>query len=84
MRPLVRLWRDKGLKVIIYQDDAIVSVRGVQEAIAVSAQVKFDSGFIVNMEKSCWVPSQVIGWLDFQIDLAKGTFSVPLEKTQAL
>jgi len=87
MRPLVRLWQGKGLKAIIYLDDGIVSVRGEQEAIAASAQVQLDlenAGFVVNVEKSSWVPSQVIEWLGFQIDLAKGTFSVPLEKIQAL
>jgi len=73
MRPLVRLWWGKGLKAIIHLNNGIVNVRGELEAIAASALVKLDlknAGFIVNVEKSSWVPSQVIEWLGFQIEFA--------------
>ena len=40
-------------------------------------------GFVINIEKSSWVPSQIIDWLGFRIDLVKGMFSVPPEKLDA-
>jgi len=42
MRPLIRLWRGKGLKAIIYLDDGIVGVIGEQKAIDANAKVKHD------------------------------------------
>ena len=68
MRPLVRSWWGKGLKAILYLDDGIVSVKGEQQAINASAQVKIDlenAGFIINAEKSTWAPSQAVEWLGF-------------------
>ena len=87
MRPLIKLWRGKGLKAIIYLDDGIVSVKGERQAREASVLVKRDlerAGFVINIEKSCWVPSHIIDWLGFRIDLAKGVFSVPPEKLDAL
>ena len=60
MRPLVKLWRGKGLKAIIYLDDGIVSVKGEHQAVEASSQVKLDlenAGFVINAEKSSWAPS---------------------------
>ena len=87
MRPLIKLCRGKGLKTIIYLDDGIVSVKGKHQSREASAQIRDDlekAGFIVNTEKSSWVPSQIIDWLDFRIDLAEGMFSVPPENLEAL
>jgi len=87
MRPLIWLWRGRGLKAIIYLDDGIVSVKEEHQAIEASTQVKLDlenAGFVINIEKSIWVPSQTIEWLGFHIDLAKGRFLVPSEKIGAL
>jgi len=87
MRPLIRLWRGRGLKAIIYLDDGIVSVKGEQQAIEASAGVRSDlekAGFVVNLEKSMWVPSHAMEWLDFQINLDSGTFSVAPVKIEAL
>ena len=87
MRPLVKLWWGKGLKAIVYLDDGIVSVKGEQQAVEASAQVKLDlenAGFVINTEKSSWAPTQAIEWLGFRIDLVKGMFSVPAEKLEAL
>ena len=63
MRPLIRLWRGRGLKAIIYLDDGIVSVKGEQQAIQASVGVRCDlekAGFVVNVEKSLWVPSHAM------------------------
>ena len=68
MRPLIRYWRGRGLKAIIYLDDGIAAVRGRQKALVESTRVKEDiekAGFIINVEKSVWNPSQTMEWLGF-------------------
>ena len=54
LRPLIRLWRGRGLKAIIYLDDGTVAVRGNDRAINESVIVKSDlenAGFVINVEK---------------------------------
>ena len=87
MRPLVRFWQGKGLKVILYLDDGIVSVKGEEQGMSGSNQVKTaleNASFIINAEKSIWAPSQAIEWLGFHIDLNRGVFAVPPEKIESL
>ena len=40
LRPLIRLWRGRGLKAIICLDDGIVAVQGKDRALRESALVK--------------------------------------------
>ena len=87
LRPLIRLWRGRGLKAIIYLDNGIVAVRGKERAVRESASVKRDlesAGFVVNVEKSQWDPSHSTEWLGFLIDLSKSEFSVPGDKINRL
>ena len=87
MRPLVKYWRGRGLKAIVYLDDGIVAVKGEMEAKIESRKVKEDlekAGFIVNVEKCIWEPSQSMEWLGFCIDLVVGEFSVPISKINTL
>jgi len=88
MRPLVRYWRGRGLKAIVYLDDGIVAVKGKDEATIESKKVRQDlelAGFIVNIEKCVWDrPSCKIEWLGFNMDLALGEFSVPDQKIATL
>ena len=87
MRPLVRHWRGRGLKAIVYLDDGIVAINGERRAQEESILVRRElenAGFIINLEKSVWVPSQSMEWLGFNIDLCKGEFSVPSNKLYSL
>ena len=87
MRPLVRYWRGRGLKAIVYLDDGIIAVKGEQRALEESNLVRHElecAGFVINQEKSHWTPTKSIEWLGFNIDLAKGEFSVPTNKLDAL
>ena len=86
-RPLIRYWRSRGLKAIVYLDDGIFAVRGENEAKIESIRVQQDlekAGFVVNIEKCMWEPSQRVEWLGFYIDLALGEFSVPTQKILTL
>ena len=87
MRPLIRYWRGRRLKAIVYLDDGIVAVKGKEEALVESARVKQDienAGFVINGEKSIWEPSRAMEWLGFLIDLSVGEFFVPTHKIEAL
>jgi len=64
MRPLVRYWRGRGLRVIVYLDDGIVAVKGKDESIRESKVVQSDLmkvGLIANNEKSQCIPSKNAG-----------------------
>ena len=87
LRPLIKHWREKGLKAIIYLDDGIVAVKGKEKALEESKHVKQDlesAGFVINIEKSIWDPCNQLEWLGFQIDLSGGEFKVPQYKLDRL
>ena len=55
LRPIIRHWRGRGLKAIIYLDDGIVVVKGKDMALEECKHVKQDlesAGFVMNIEKS--------------------------------
>ena len=75
LRPMIRHWRGRGLKAIVYLDDGIVAVKGKDMALEEGKHVKQDlesAGFVINTEKSVWDPCNHLEWLGFQIDLNKG------------
>ena len=87
LRPLVRYLRNQGLRVVVYLDDGIAAGTSAKQALKVSRQIQEDlcsAGFITNIEKSKWVPSQQCAWLGFEIDIAAGRVSVPQQKIEAL
>ena len=53
MRQLVRLWRARGLKAIVYLYDSIVAVKGKHEAVEDSKQVKTDK-YLHSLIRTCW------------------------------
>ena len=60
-RSLVKYWRQQGIRVVVYLDDGLVAVEGVQNATKVSTVVQQDlikAGWVENVTKSEWVPSQ--------------------------
>ena len=87
MRPLVKHWRGRGLRTIVYIDDGIVAVKGMDRAIAESEQVQKDLlhvGWVVNVKKSQWMPVKSITWLGFELDLEQGQLIVPKHKLVTL
>ena len=52
MRPLVKYWRQQGLRIVLYLDYGIAAVQGEQAALAASKIVQADlekAGLIVNI-----------------------------------
>eukprot|EP00731_Ephydatia_muelleri_P033190 Em0026g10a len=87
MRVLVRRWRSKGLKAIMYLDDGICAVKGKAEAERASAWVRDTldcAGLVVHGGKSVWLPALSATWLGFDVDLERGCVSVPEAKLATL
>ena len=87
VRPLVKYWRAKGLRAIVYLDDGLCAVSGESNALAASQLVSStleQAGFVINTAKSNWTPTQRLQWLGFVIDLSKGHIEVPADKVAAL
>jgi len=83
LRPLVGFWRGQGLRVVLYLDDGIVAVKGVDKANETSKKVQVDlasAGLIVNEQKSQWEPEQRLIWLGFEINLHEGQLFIPETK----
>ena len=87
MRPLVRLWRSKGLKAVVYLDDGICALQNEIEARTASNWVKdtlMKAGWVYNETKSVWAPTRRLQWLGFDLDLGQGCISVPAKKVESL
>ena len=87
MRPLVRLWRSKGIKCVVYLDDGIIITAGFEKACLHSSLVRESlesAGFVVNAAKSHWEPQRGGQWLGFNINLESGSISVPAHKIDSL
>lgn len=61
-----------GLKTVSYLDEGVFAVygeKGAKEASGCVQDILVKSGMLVNEEKSVWMPSPVVVWLGFTIDL---------------
>ena len=86
VRPLVKYWRGKGLRIIVYLDDGLCAVKGVENAHRASALVQatlVKSGFVANVAKSIWTPTQRLQWLGFILDLERGCIEIPPDRITA-
>ena len=87
LRPLVRYWRAKGLRIVIYLDDGLCAVADYTPAVEAGllfCSTLDQAGFVAHPTKSKWEPTQRLVWLGFVIDLALGQIEVPQEKITSL
>lgn len=80
IRPLVKKWRGEGKSIVVFLDDGLGFASTFSEAVRVSAEIKADliaSGFVPNVQKSVWYPTQQMEWLGYDIDLVSGHLSIP-------
>ena len=71
MRPLVAYWRSQGIRICCYLDDGLGASQPSSLAVEHSTKVRntlLASGFVINEEKSIWVPTQTISWLGLDYD----------------
>ena len=87
MRPLVKHWRSQALRIVVYLDDGL-GVGGTKDTcLRRSLLVHSDlisSGFVPNKDKCMWIPSQLLRWLGFHWDFARGLLSIPEDKISVL
>ena len=84
---LVKHWKSQGLRIIVYLDDGICAAQGKLNAERDSLSIQNNLckvGFVTNLTKCKWLPSQQCTWLGFDIDLHQGVVSIPQEKLSAL
>ena len=87
VRPLVRYWRESGLRIIVYLDDGLCAMGGESNALEASTLVQStlsQAGFVANVKKSIWKPTQHLQWLGFVIDLSQGLIEVPRDRLTAV
>ena len=87
LKTLLKKWRSQGFKAVLYLDDGII-ISDSQEAafeniITVRKDLK-DAGFIVNEQKSQWLPSKSLIWLGFVLDSERNVISIPQHKVIAI
>ena len=87
VRPLVKHWRKKGIKVVVYLDDGFGLADNKNTCKMHSDLVKSDliaSGFIPNRDKCHWTPTQKLEWLGFIWNLDICKLNIPDRKKNDL
>ncbi|XP_011405606.1 PREDICTED: uncharacterized protein LOC100639089 [Amphimedon queenslandica] len=88
LRPVVKHIRALGIRLVLYLDDGLVSVKASEtHSISVSRLVEeiiTKAGLVINREKSKFTPSKQAAWLGFDIDLALGEIRVSRDKLHTL
>ena len=87
MRPLVKHWCSQALHIVVYLDDGL-GVCGtkdtcLQQSLLVHSDL-ISSRFVPNKDKCMWIPVQLIRWLGFHWDFARGLLSIPEDKISVL
>ena len=80
LRPLVRHWRIQGIQIAVFLDDGAGTNKNFDVCLSQAKQVQSDlisSGFIINEEKSTWVPCHSLVWLGLYWNLAEGNLEIP-------
>lgn len=79
-RPLVKKWRREDKTVLMYLDDGFGCHSKYDDACKISKEVRYDlvcSGFVPKVEKSMWIPCQVIEYLGVVLDCNMGKIYIP-------
>ena len=86
--PVVKYIRARGIRLVLYLDDGIVSVKASKSQATATSKLVEDTlvkaRLVINREKSKFMPSKHASWLGFDIDLDQGIIKVPQEKLKAL
>ena len=87
MRPLVKYWRSKAIRIVVYFDDGISAATNLSKCQRDSLLVRsdlFKSGFVANKDKCQWFPLQVICWLGIFWDFKSTCVFIPPEKISGI
>ncbi|XP_052270084.1 uncharacterized protein LOC127871322 [Dreissena polymorpha] len=85
LRPLIKYWRLNGLRVVIFLDDGWC-VNATYEKTLNDGKFILETlqraGFVLNMEKSIFIPVQCLEWVGFVWDLKCGVIRIPERRIQ--
>ena len=80
MKPVVSLLRRTGIRLIIYLDDILLmnaSETGLRQDIHTAQYLLENLGFVINLEKSCFQPTQQLEFLGFLVNTRDMTLLLP-------
>ena len=80
LRPMVKLWRENGLKIVLYLDDGLLMAPSYDTCNLASTFVRdslSQAGFHINFEKSVFIPTQDIEWLGLRWNSKLFELSIP-------
>ena len=84
---LVKRWRSKGLRCIVYIDDGIFALKSQEQCVEDTKIIVDDlalAGFILSVPKSKLTPQQIGQCLGFILDPLNGRYYVPKKKISKL
>ena len=87
LRPMVRFWREHGIRIVLYLDDGWCINDAFELARSDAAFVYkslADAGFLVNREKSIFTPTQSLTWLGLIWDCDAYSLSIPEQRISDL
>ena len=87
MKPVVALLRQTGIRLIIYLDDLLFmnsSKVGLQQDMTTARYLLENLGFVINLEKSCFQPTQQLEFLGFVVNTLGMTLLLPDCKVEAI
>jgi len=82
MRPLVKHWFSQAIRIVVYLDDGLGVCGSKDTCLRKSLLVHSDlisSGFVPNKDKCMWILVQLLRWLGFHLDFARGLLSIFLK-----
>ena len=80
MKPVVSLLRRTGIRLIIYLDDILLmnaSENGLRQDMHTAQYLLENLGFVINLEKSCFQPTQQLEFLGFLVSTRDMTLLLP-------
>lgn len=87
MKPVVSLLRRSGVRLIIYLDDILFmnqSPLGLQRDMSTALHLLENLGFVVNLTKSHFTPTQSLEFLGFQVNTIAMTLVLPQHKVKSI
>ena len=87
IRPLVKHWRSKAIRIVVYLDDGLGASSTFDAATKQSLSVRADlvaSGFVPNCDKWQWSPTQQLIWLGMDWDLLNQVLKIPARRVTGL
>ncbi len=87
LKPVVALLRRAGIRLIIYLHDLLFinhSKEGLGLDMATARYLLENLGFVINLEKSCFVPTQTLEFLDFVVNTQAMTLLFPDCKVESI